>query len=167
MEQKQLVILTGLPNSGKTMFRHRLTREYSYKVISFDDILENCIVGNTYNEKYDNYKKYKVSFNLNAILEDYINNNSNIIIDMTNLEWDKESKYSVQNLIEPAIKANYDINIVVFNTNFNLILERNKRREGKFIPLHVLNNLRDKFNIIRRNNYEKLRKVGKVFIINY
>jgi predicted kinase len=168
MEEKQLIVLVGLPNSGKTTYRNRLTKKHpnKYKVISFDDMLENCIVGNSYNEKFDNYKKYKISFNLNSILNEYVDNGDNIIIDMTNLEWNKESKYSVQNLIEPTIKANYNINIIVFDTDFNLILERNQKRDGKFIPIFVLNKMRVKFTEIKKNDYKKLMKVGGVFVIN-
>jgi predicted kinase len=167
MEEKQLIVLVGLPNSGKTTYRNRLTRKYPnrYKVISFDDILKNCIVGNSYNEKFNNYKKYKISFKLNDILNEYVDNNDDIIVDMTNLEWNKENKYSVQSLITTAIKANYDINIIVFDTNFNLILERNQKRDGK-LPIDILNKMQDKFTEIKKNNYEKLMKVGRVFIIN-
>jgi predicted kinase len=151
---KKLLITIGLPNSGKTTIRKKYYQ--SYKCISFDDVLEEKCIGETYNEKFEYYVNNNLRFNLLEDFKHYLDNNDNIIIDMTNLTFDNNDENSVVNFINLARNNNYTIIAIVLNVKFETILERNEKRRkiGKYIPVNILKSMQKKFEKLKKNDYE-------------
>lgn len=122
---KIIIILIGIPHSGKTTFSKYLQEKYNYKAVSTDDIKKRIYK----NGKYD----VKHLFEIQKIeLEDLMKKNYLIVADSNNSK--KIYRYDI---IKLANKYNYKYYSVYIVSN----LEDVKRRLIKDKKNHVLDNL--------------------------
>lgn len=151
--------MVGLPCAGKSTWRTKFLNKVDrtkWNVLSTDDLIEkDCRANNkSYSEffKILDFSKYENIFynNLkNSILED-----KNIIIDQTNL-----TKKSRSRKIK-YLNENYKKIAIVFITDIEKIYLRNKERfekYGKFIPIHIIDNMNKSFEIPGFDEFEKIK----------
>lgn len=148
---KNLIVLVGLPNSGKSTLRNSITLNSKIKVISRDDLLEDF-----YKEKFGCTDTYNVMYNVlhndDALIKEFTNRfeelllnsaktESDILIDMTQLSLSSRRK-----MINHFPKFNKKA-IVVMTDDITL-QERNDKRfkeTQKFISAKVIENMRTSF----------------------
>lgn len=136
-------MLCGIPTSGKSTYVESLLKiDYwiNSVVLSTDYYIDYYAkkVGKTYNEVFDNYISVATD-SMNKYLQFAIENNKNIIWDQTNLSV-KTRRKKLSKL--PSI---YKIGAVYFEISLEEALERNKHREGKFIPESILKRMYHQF----------------------
>lgn len=161
---KTLDILIGPSGSGKSTLVEEALKEYDGKavVISRDDVLMELVPGETYNEKWQNQKGYKVD---EVVMKRFIeackdDSVRRIIIDQTNLtikrtKWIKEFKRHVP---DGAVVA------CVFFNSYNTLLERVQNRPGKSISEDVLITQMKSFEYPKYNEgYNKIIVGGSYF----
>lgn len=126
---KNVVMLVGLPGSGKTMLRNVLVDKCDYSVISRDDITEDVCkdLGLTYKDAFFGKNSSKIQKIVNKRLSDHIKGiielGQNAIIDMTCL-----TKSSRAKKIAPFNKDYIKVAIEVFRDASSL-LKLNTERE--------------------------------------
>ena len=137
--EKEVVVLVGLPASGKsTWVRNFMDKRYDdnnfeYDIISRDKLVDQYGKGNTYSEKWSSVnqklidKKLQESFD-NSKLNQYTDT---IIVDMTHMS-KKSRRRSLSHF-----GADYKKKAVVFLTDLEEIKLRNSKRVGKIIPEEV------------------------------
>ena len=122
---KIIIILVGIPHSGKTTFSNYLKEKYNYKVVSTDDIKRRIYKGGKYDVKH--------LFEIQKIeLETLMMKNYSIIADSNN-----SKKIYRNDIIELANKYNYKYYSVYIEANLEDVKERLIRDNKN----HVLNNL--------------------------
>ena len=149
---KNLIVLVGLPNSGKSTLREAFIRSFPEAVVvSRDDLLENF-----YQDKFgktDTYNNMYVALHSDDILlkefkkifQDYLNSiaktEDNIIIDMTQLSLSSRRKM-LNHFPKHTKKA-----IVVMTDNDELFRRNKQRFEEtlKFISEKVIENMMTSF----------------------
>jgi predicted kinase len=136
MSKKEIILLVGLPGSGKsTWVKDFLSENSDYVVVSSDDIIEAYArsVGRTYTEVfYDYMSNAEVEYNIR--LSSSISEGKNIIVDRTSLSPKARRK------ILSKVTKDYKKTAIVFNTAVDVIKERLIKREketGKSIPDYV------------------------------
>lgn len=115
----KLHILVGVGGSGKSTFAHELKNEY--KILSSDDIRMKIFGDLNHQDRKDHAKVFET---LNNKLREYMSNNSNIIIDATNLSRKHRRLY-----YDMAKSKNYEVIIDLFIKPLNTLYEINKQRE--------------------------------------
>lgn len=128
---KELVLMMGLPNSGKST---RIKSQYSdYNIISRDDIVEELYPADNYNESYIQADHDRVNKELNVRL-DLAKKYDKVVIDMVNLS--RKRRRKILNRFKNHKKV-----CDMFLVPFDELMERNSTREGKFIPYNVYTNM--------------------------
>ncbi|OQB32262.1 MAG: hypothetical protein BWY08_00019 [Bacteroidetes bacterium ADurb.Bin174] len=79
------IVMVGLPYSGKSTHIQGMSNSNDYAVISRDDIVMSLANGESYNNAWVKVDQQKVNRQLDINLRSAVNNNKNLIIDMTNL----------------------------------------------------------------------------------
>ncbi len=141
----ELIMLCGIPTSGKSTYVNKLKKIPYWAnavVLSTDDYIEKVAqrLGLTYNEVFDDIipdATRELEIELNMAKE----KSKNIIWDQTNLSV-KTRKKKLSKL--PSI---YKRGVVYFTISLEDALERNKHREGKFIPESILKRMWHQFEI--------------------
>ena len=133
MSKPKLIILCGLPCSGKSTFS--CFSEYDdYIHLSTDAYIEQVakLQRKTYNDVWkDSIKEAaKVFYGMMCIAA---TTNKNVLIDQTNLTY-----YTRKSKID--MFANHEATIVFFNTPLEVIKQRNNR-PGKHIPENVIDSM--------------------------
>lgn len=133
MNKPQLIILCGLPCSGKSTFLK--SSDYDeYTHLSTDAYIEQVakLQNKTYNDVWkDTIKEAaKVFYGMMCIAA---TTNKNVIIDQTNLTVQTRK-------LKIDLFKNHEPTIVFFNTPLELIKERNCR-PGKHIPEYVISSM--------------------------
>lgn len=141
----ELVMLCGIPTSGKSTYVEKLKKLDYWKdavVLSTDNYIEKYAksVGQTYNEVFDDVipdatRELELDFNMAK------DKGRNIIWDQTNLSV-KTRKKKLSKL-----PSHYHRGVIYFTVSLEDALERNKHREGKFIPESVLKSMHEQFVI--------------------
>jgi len=141
----ELVMLCGIPCSGKSTYVNKLlTYEYweNSVVLSTDNYIEEQAkrLGMTYNEVFQDCideatRQLEMSF-VRAKEE-----GKRIIYDQTNLSIKTRKKKLTK---VPSI---YKRTVVWFQVDLEEALERNKNREGKFIPESILKRMYHQFEV--------------------
>lgn len=129
-------MLCGIPTSGKSTYVKKLKSMKYWEnavVLSTDNYIEEYAkrVGQTYNEVFDDVipdATRELELQLNMAKE----KGKDIIWDQTNL-----SRKSRKNKLH-KIPSSYARGVVYFEVSLEEALERNKHREGKFIPESIL-----------------------------
>lgn len=122
---KIIIILVGIPHSGKTTFSKYLQEKYNYKIVSTDNIKRRIYKDSKYNVKH--------LFEIQKIeLETLMKKNCLIVADSNN------SKKTYRNdIIKLANKYNYKY----YSIYIESCLEDVKERLIKDSKNHILNNL--------------------------
>lgn len=157
----ELVMLCGIPTSGKSTYVKRLKKLDYWKnavVLSTDNYIEEYAkrVGQTYNEVFDDIIP-DATRELELQLRDATQNGKDIIWDQTNLSV-KARKKKLSKL-----PSYYHRGVVYFEVSLEEALERNKHREGKFIPESILKRMWHQFEVPTRNeNFDYVEKVDSL-----
>lgn len=133
-EKPKLILVCGPPCSGKSTWIKNNNPE-NLPVLSTDSFIEKEAenLGKTYNEIFESTIKSAVN-QLSTDLKEYSSNKKSFIVDQTNLYSRARNKKLV------FCKDYYKI-AVYFEVPLEIILERNKQRQGKVIPKYVIENM--------------------------
>lgn len=141
-----LVLLVGLPGSGKSTYRSKIVDKLNNPVIaSSDDIIDDLCekAGITYSEGFHQFIKTANKIFRNDV-EDAIKNGNDLIIDRTNM-----TEKSRKPFIEMAQKSGYNeiIAYVFVVPDSELRRRLNSRAEeiGKNIPNDVLKRMTNSY----------------------
>lgn len=143
-EPPMLVMLCGIPTSGKTTFLTKNLYESdtskSFVTLSTDNYIELEAIkqGLTYNVLFESLVD-KASAKLELDLKSAIQRDANIVWDQTNLT-PKARKRKLS-----KIPAHYNKIAVWFEVSLEEALVRNQQRPGKVIPEAVLRNMHSCF----------------------
>ena len=145
----ECVMLCGIPTSGKSTYVEKLKKIDYWKdavVLSTDNYIEEYAkrVGQTYNEVFDDVipdATRELELQLNMAKD----KGKAIIWDQTNLSIKTRKKKLTK------LPSYYRRNAVYFEVSLEDALERNKHREGKFIPESILKRMWHQFEIPTRN----------------
>ena len=143
----ELIMLCGIPTSGKSTYVSELLLDYPDAVVlSTDNYIERVAreTGKTYNEVFESSIK-KAGDHLYRQLYGARDEGKVVIWDQTNLT-SKTRKKKLKNF-----PFSYTKRCVYFEVSIDEALERNKRREGKFIPKEVLKRMYSQFEIPTEN----------------
>ena len=145
----ELIMLCGIPTSGKSTYVEKLKKMKYWEnavVLSTDSYIEEYAkrVGQTYNEVFDDVipdatRELELEFNMAK------DEGKDIIWDQTNLSVKTRRKKLLK------LPSYYRRNAVYFEVSLEDALERNKHREGKFIPESILKRMWHQFEIPTRN----------------
>lgn len=150
-------MLCGIPTSGKSTYVQKLKKLDYWKdavVLSTDNYIEEYAkrVGQTYNEVFDDVipdATRELELQLNMAKD----KGKNIIWDQTNL-----SRKSRKNKLR-KIPSSYARGVVYFEISLEEALERNKHREGKFIPESILKRMWHQLEIpTREENFDYVER---------
>ena len=141
----EAIFLVGIPTSGKSTYVQKLKEQECWEnavVLSTDDYIEKEAqkLGRTYNEIFDETIS-DATKELELKLRYAIQNNFNIIYDQTNLTIKTRKKKLSK------IPDYYHKTAVYFEISLEESLERNEKREGKYIPKSVLKRMFHQFEI--------------------
>ena len=140
---KHLIMLVGLPCSGKSTFIQNVVSEFKddYKVISTDNIIEDRAIlqNKTYNQIFKDEIK-SATAEMNARVLDSIKSGHNIVWDQTNLTV-KSRKSKLNMCSKDYIKI-----AIYFDVSLDEVLSRNIR-PGKIIPENVIKNMSETIEI--------------------
>ena len=138
---KKLVMMIGLPGSGKSTYAKSLTKCYpdlEFVVLSTDDYIENKAVANgtTYADIFQDTYKEAEEF-MFAKLQYAIDNGISVFWDQTNLNKKTRMK-KLDKIPDDYVRAF----VLYSNTDIDSLLERQKNRKPtKIIPRHVMTNM--------------------------
>ena len=147
MSNPTLIMLVGLPCSGKSTEVQYLKKCFDAEVISTDDFIEARAkkLHTTYNAIFEKTIGDAVA-DMENRLKEAVKARKSIIWDQTNLEpTTRKKKLS-------KIPEDYYPIAYVFNEDFELLLERNAERshKGKTIPHDVLLQMKKRFKIPKK-----------------
>lgn len=126
---KQLVLLVGIPGSGKTTLSKRLT-DRGFTRLCADDIRQTLFADA--GEQRDPEKVFEIFFQQ---LDDAFKQGLNVVVDNTNIN----TKHR-QPILKKAIEAGYeDIQLWVLDTPLEVCIERNRARE-RAVPDDIVTN---------------------------
>ena len=154
----ELIMLCGIPTSGKSTYVEKLKKMKYWEnavVLSTDSYIEEYAkrVGQTYNEVFDDVipdATRELELELNMAKD----KGKDIIWDQTNLSVKTRRKKLLK------LPSFYRRNAVYFEVSLEDALERNKHREGKFIPESILKRMWHQFEIPTRNeDFDYVEKV--------
>ena len=136
------ILLVGLPGSGKSTYRNKLTSSIVCSVASSDDYLDFIAERNgmTYNEVFQSFVK-EADQHFRAQIALASERRENVIIDRTNL-----SKKTRANIIN-ALKKTHDITAVVFEISDEDLTINLDSRPGKTIPLDIVNRMKYTYTV--------------------
>ena len=138
-------MLAGIPTSGKSTYVKTLLSQSYWEnavVLSTDNYIQQKAEEQqkTYNEVFKNYIK-EATENMQKQLDLAILEGRDLIFDQTNLT--RKTRRSKTSQLH-----NYHRKTAVyFEISLEEALERNKHREGKFIPVDVLTSMYNSFEI--------------------
>lgn len=138
-----LIMLCGLPTSGKSTFASKLLEDPAYKdsgVLSTDSYIESVAkrLNKTYNEVFeDSIDEANRQLELNLI--EAKDRGKNLIWDQTNLT-PKTRKKKLS-----KIPSDYARIAIWFDITLEEAMRRNQQRPGKMIPKNVLRLMSEQF----------------------
>jgi tRNA uridine 5-carbamoylmethylation protein Kti12 len=153
----EFIMLSGIPTSGKSTFVTSLLLEPYWEnaiVLSTDNYIQQVAEKQrkTYNDVYQD-SITEATENLRRQMKIAIKDGRDIILDQTNL-----TRRSRKNKIS-RIPDTYHKRVVYFEISLEDALERNKHREGKFIPVSVLKQMYYSFEIPNSTeNFETIER---------
>ncbi len=139
----ELIMLCGIPTSGKSTYVNELLLDYpDATVLSTDNYIERVAreSGKTYNDVFESSIK-KAGDHLYRQLYSARGEGKVVIWDQTNLT-SKVREKKLKHFPLSCIKKCF-----YFEISLDEALERNERREGKFIPKSVLKRMHSQFEI--------------------
>lgn len=146
MKPATLIMLCGIPCSGKTTYIHNIQNTasdpttFNHVILSTDDYIEKMAanLNSTYSEVYDDYIDAATE-NLNIEFTKCVRRSEDILWDQTNLT----PKSRARKL--RVLPKNYSKRAIWFDVTLETALERNQNRPGKFIPESVIHRMHLQF----------------------
>jgi len=139
--QPEIVVLVGLPGSGKSTWTQKkiASSEHNYVIVSSDDEIERLAAkdGLNYTQGFDKYVGQATAI-MKQKFREAVNNNESIIWDQTNMTPKKRRGILQQ------IPSNYKKVAVVFEIDdeeLNRRLDNRSKTTGKTIPPHVIKSM--------------------------
>ena len=150
MNKRVLIMMIGVPGSGKTTIAERITKEYNIPVVSSDKIREE-LYGKEEIQGRSQEVFEKVYEHVNFFLECY----GVCILDATNVV--------KKNRINAILKTLPDeIVYILADEDLNLAKERNHSRE-RVVPNEVI----DRMNRQLQKNYPHEGEIKNLYIFHY
>ena len=147
----ELVMMVGLPASGKSTYAEKLD-DKRYRIHSSDSIREEFGFENT---KQDNIKCFDI---LHKRIKTDIENGESVIYDATNLS--SKRRRSFLNSINQKIKVELKKIVVVMNTTLDDCFERNRKRD-KSVPDEVIVRMVKNFQFpLKNEGWDVIKVVG-------
>lgn len=142
--EKEVVILVGLPASGKSTWVESFNNEFAWwedyhYIVSRDSLIMQLGKGSNYNEKWETVDQNLVNKKLENDFRHVAKSNSSVIVDMTHMS-KKSRRRSLSHF-----GADYKKKAVVFLTDLEEIKLRNEGRSGKIIPEEVYDKMLKSF----------------------
>lgn len=134
----ELIMLIGLPGSGKSTYRNKIRSEdKNYLELSTDDMVdeEAARQGKTYSEVFHTLNHKELASKMKIMFRQGLNEGRNIIIDRTNMSEKRRKEFL------KIVPDTYEKIAVVFSLPDNELKKRIKERAertGKDIPSMVL-----------------------------
>lgn len=141
----EFILLAGIPTSGKSSYvKTLLTQPYweNVVVLSTDNYIQRVAEeqNKTYNDVFQDTIP-EATENLWKQMKEALDDGRDVILDQTNL-----TRKSRKNKIS-RVPNNYRKSAIYFEISLEKALERNKHREGKFIPESILKRMYHSFEI--------------------
>lgn len=156
MADKEILVLVGLPGSGKSTYIKEVERAYAFQcdysgqitkpfhtVISTDSVIEEIAaeLGSTYNQTFRALIRFAERYEKMRFRE-ALAHGFNIIYDQTNVTAKKRKA------ILSSVPSQYRKIAVVFNPPFDILKERLEKRAqdtGKVISLNMVEDMQKRF----------------------
>lgn len=135
-----LLVLVGLPGSGKSTFVNKLKENFSLHVASTDDLIERdaAKAGKTYSEYFKIANQKNLKREMDEGITTAVYAGKNIVNDQTNMGGKKRKA------LLDSINDDYAKYAIVFDVDSAVLKERLEKRAaatGKVIPDHVIHNM--------------------------
>lgn len=160
---KEIIILVGIPGSGKTTYaKNLIDNKGGLNYVSRDKVRFEII-----KEEDEYFSKENVVFSeFIRRIQSSIDRNESVIVDATNL-----SKPSRQKLITNLSfdKSAFKLKALVFTTNLQTCINRNSKREGRErVPEQAIKNMAKSFSIPKEeegfDEVEIIRTESKIWV---
>lgn len=144
-QDKELLLLVGLPGAGKSTFVKDNNLSETHRIISRDDLIEKLGKGRDYPDKREYFirnKRENVKLQ-KAFKEEVIAakaSGENVVVDLTSLV-----KRDRASFVDFA-KAGYRIKAVIFAADIETCVSRNSNRKGKALDSGVISHLAHRFH---------------------
>lgn len=141
-DESNVIVMVGVPLSGKTTLIKKLLEVIDFDIISRDDIVMELGNGKDYQDAFKSVNQKEVDRLLRERISDLGKGSDNVIIDMTNLG-SKRRKIHLSHFPNHIKFA-----LVISPPKMEVLLERNDTRfeeEGKFIPKGVISDMLKNF----------------------
>lgn len=135
----RLIMMCGLPASGKTTLAKKISRRYDMEIISSDSIRKE-LYGDE-NVQQDNSKVFRL---VQDRLVNYINKGQSVIMDATNLISRKRRGFI--NEIKKRTKISFSSIIIITSATLHECLVNNLNRE-RHVPEEVIGKMRKTFQM--------------------
>lgn len=137
----KLVVLVGLPASGKTTFAKHLAKTRGYSVVSRDFYIECAadVMRADYDDAFAAVDHAAIDRNVAAYFADLIRLQRDVVVDLTNLTVKSRAKWLHR------LPPHYCSGAVVFCAPQCVLEHRLASRKGKTVPADVLAKMRERF----------------------
>lgn len=133
-----LYIMVGLPGSGKTTFAKKFIEDKNINYLSSDEL--RAMFGTS---QEDQSVTPKVFSYIKSMVDEYLKNKANVLVDATNVNKKERSDY-----IKTAKKYNAKVVVYVFKMDRAGLIDRNKTRGqqgGRVVPDFVIDKMLNKY----------------------
>jgi len=135
MSETQLIVMCGLPASGKSTCAKTICGKGRQYVVVCADEFRKVYTG----KDFDAFAEHMITLMVKTTVEVMLRRNENVILDMTCLTIKSRKKW-----IEIARKCNVPIYCVWLNLSLHHCLDANRNRK-RYVPEHIISNMYDCF----------------------
>ena len=143
LREPWVIIMVGIPLSGKSTFIRENFTDDNFEIISRDQLVMDVYGSDDYDKAFKNVNQGEVNRALDKKLRDTAKNHENVIIDMTNL-----GKKRRRTHLAFYDDSYYKVAVVfpfLSDEEYKRRNEDRKEKENKFIPNHVLLNMKQSY----------------------
>ena len=135
-KDKVIHMMIGLPNSGKSTY---IKENFNLPVLSRDEIVMELGNGLSYNEAWEKVNQNEVNKIFDQRKKEFKKYNE-FVLDLTNLSWKSRKQWF-------NYYKDYNFKLYVFLIPYDMIIDRNNKREGKHIPEKVIIDMMKRFEL--------------------